>query len=335
MAIGFEGEADYRVLGVYGGPGGTVAALANGRGEVLGCGLGAPADPLAHPVDEAQLRATLLAAIESARLDAGDADLGHVLVVRLGMIGSSTLAAKIVSALLPYARTISESHASSTLASVTFGGPGVCVIAGEGSVSFGRCPQGREVSIGGWGPAMGDEGSDDWIARRALAGVTKAADGRGEPTGLTACLLKQWGAPNLQELHKSIQSPKFDRSTLATGASVVGAAAREGDALALWILGQAALELASLATTALRRLSMEGPVVVGVVGGAFHAGPPLMTPFEAAVRRAHPEASIVIPEAQPVLGALTLALMDLEVEITPEIRGRLLAGRERVAQVSM
>ena len=68
-------------------------------------------------------------------------------------------------------------------------GPGVLLVAGTGSVAFGRSPQGTTARCGGWGPVFGDEGSGAWIGRRALSIVTAAADGRESPTALTGAVL--------------------------------------------------------------------------------------------------------------------------------------------------
>jgi len=45
-------------------------------------------------------------------------------------------------------------------------------------MAFGRGPSGQSARCGGWGPVCGDEGSGQWVGRRALSVVTAAADGR-------------------------------------------------------------------------------------------------------------------------------------------------------------
>ncbi|MFN8579797.1 MAG: BadF/BadG/BcrA/BcrD ATPase family protein [Gemmatimonadaceae bacterium] len=42
-------------------------------------------------------------------------------------------------------------------------GPGVLLIAGTGSICFGRGPAGALSRCGGWGPTIGDEGSGAWL----------------------------------------------------------------------------------------------------------------------------------------------------------------------------
>ena len=47
-------------------------------------------------------------------------------------------------------------------------GVGVALIAGTGSVAFGRAADGRTIRCGGWGYLLGDEGSGYAIGRAAL-----------------------------------------------------------------------------------------------------------------------------------------------------------------------
>ena len=48
-------------------------------------------------------------------------------------------------------------------------GPGVIVIAGTGSIAYGRNSKGQTARAGGWGFAISDEGSGHWIGRTAVA----------------------------------------------------------------------------------------------------------------------------------------------------------------------
>ena len=52
-------------------------------------------------------------------------------------------------------------------------GPGVIVIAGTGSIAYGRDRQGNTARAGGWGFAIGDEGSAHWIGRAAVSALLR------------------------------------------------------------------------------------------------------------------------------------------------------------------
>ena len=61
-------------------------------------------------------------------------------------------------------------------------GPGIVLIAGTGSICYGRNEEGQAARAGGWGYMLGDEGSGWWIGRRALSAVMRQFDGRGPAT---------------------------------------------------------------------------------------------------------------------------------------------------------
>ncbi|MDQ6612413.1 MAG: hypothetical protein M3Y64_08265, partial [Gemmatimonadota bacterium] len=66
---------------------------------------------------------------------------------------------------------------------------GVLLVSGTGSSAFARAPDGRTERCGGWGPAIGDEGSGAWLGRRALGAIAAAQDGREPETALLGALL--------------------------------------------------------------------------------------------------------------------------------------------------
>ena len=70
------------------------------------------------------------------------------------------------------------------LAAGTPEGWGVAIVAGTGSIAFGRAPDGRIDRAGGWGHILGDEGSAYGIVTDALRASARAADQRGPHTVL-------------------------------------------------------------------------------------------------------------------------------------------------------
>ena len=53
---------------------------------------------------------------------------------------------------------------------------GVALVAGTGSVAYGRAASGKEARAGGWGWLLGDDGSGAWIVREAAREVLRRAD---------------------------------------------------------------------------------------------------------------------------------------------------------------
>jgi N-acetylglucosamine kinase-like BadF-type ATPase len=140
-------------------------------------------------------------------------------------------------------------------------GPGVIVIAGTGSVAYGRDLAGHTARAGGWGFAISDEGSGYWIGRRAISAILRSRDqgieGRAEDQGrettLTALVLRAWKLSSIDELvtpANATPPPEFGRLF-----PIVLRAADEGDPLAREILDDAGSKLAELASTVVRRLA--------------------------------------------------------------------------------
>ena len=59
--------------------------------------------------------------------------------------------------------------------------PGVVLIAGTGSIAYGRNEHNQSARAGGWGYMLGDEGSGYWIGRAALRAVLRDAAAEGRP----------------------------------------------------------------------------------------------------------------------------------------------------------
>jgi len=152
-------------------------------------------------------------------------------------------------------------------------GPGILLIAGTGSIAWGRAEDGRVARTGGWGHLLGDEGSGYAIGMAALRAILRAHDGRGAPTSVEARVLAATAltAPELL-VHFVANASKADVSALAP--LVFGEAGH--DAVALGIVEEAARALAAHVAalyTRLRPWSM--PVPLALTGGLLANGRPL------------------------------------------------------------
>src|SRR5271166_1972881 len=81
-------------------------------------------------------------------------------------------------------------------------GPGVIVIAGTGSIAYGRNSAGEIARAGGWGFAISDEGSGHWIGRAAVAACMRAYDETGDMGAslLLDGIMKSWGVATREQL---------------------------------------------------------------------------------------------------------------------------------------
>ena len=157
------------------------------------------------------------------------------------------------------------------------GGHGVLLLAGTGSMAWARGPLG-EARVGGWGDAFGDEGSANWIGRKALGLASRAMDGREvgdltrNPTTFAQALCDRLGPEAygpFGPLAWLMAQPGSARAVMAGVARHVDALSEDGHGDAQWILMDAAGHLARAAKAAatLAGLSPAWPWVAA--GGAF------------------------------------------------------------------
>jgi glucosamine kinase len=192
-------------------------------------------------------------------------------------------------------------------------GAGILLIAGTGSVAFGRGPTGSTARCGGWGPACGDEGSGAWIGRRALSIVTASSDEREPPTALVGAVLTAAQVNDVTGLvgWAGLATP----ADLATLAPVVASVADAGDLRANSLLSIASEELILHVRTLARQLfgDERASVPVAFAGGLLAPGGPLRKRVEHRMKNAVPGAQLRSEEVVPVRGAVRGALRYLGV----------------------
>ena len=123
------------------------------------------------------------------------------------------------------------------------GGPGILQIAGTGTNTIGRAPDGGRETAGGWSSRLGDEGSGYWIGLHAIRRALNAHD-REEPSRVLEVVGQIWGAADLDELiNIGDGTPAPDFAALAPA---IDRLAEEGDPVALGVMKQAATDLVGL-----------------------------------------------------------------------------------------
>ncbi len=148
----------------------------------------------------------------------------------------SIVVAGIMRRIGAHARTIVVNDALVALEAGAPGAPGVVIISGTGSISYGRNAQNEGARSGGWGHVLGDEGSGFWIGRAAIRAVLREADRRGPRTMLTPLLLQHFGVPAAQNLIHEVYQSNLQPSAIGSLARCVQAAFSEGDEASTGIL---------------------------------------------------------------------------------------------------
>jgi N-acetylglucosamine kinase-like BadF-type ATPase len=187
--------------------------------------------------------------------------------------------------------------------------PGVVIVAGTGSIAYGVDAAHHACRAGGWGYLLGDEGGGFWIGRAALSAVVRQFDGRGPATRLTELVLGQMHLATPAQLIHAIYDRGLQRHVVAGLAEVVQQAMLAGDAVASHILARAAEELVSAAASVVTRLGMRGDIYPTILaGGIFRAIPALSSDVCSRMAEVAPRSEVRGLEAEPALGAVTLAL---------------------------
>lgn len=158
-----------------------------------------------------------------------------------------------------------EGDAILALYALTGGRDGILVIAGTGSIAYGKLG-GRHLKIGGWGNVLGDEGSGYYIARRAFSNMTAEYDAGAEYGLLSRRLLEKLGT-DIRGMIKFVYTA--DKGDIAGFTPVVEQAAADGDETAAALLAEAGQSLASLAENLRGRLGFTGRTAVVIKGGVL------------------------------------------------------------------
>jgi N-acetylglucosamine kinase-like BadF-type ATPase len=190
--------------------------------------------------------------------------------------------------------------------------PGIVIVAGTGSIAYGRNARGMAARAGGWGHMIGDEGSGYWIGRQALAAAVREVDGRGPRTTLTEDVLAHFGVPDAAGLVSIVYNREVPRANVATLGPIVQRARDRGDAVATQILEHAADELSLAAASVAARLEMRGDAFPFVLAGSmFRVVPSLGEDLRRRLVEVAPRADVKPLDTEPAQGAVALAVAEL------------------------
>jgi N-acetylglucosamine kinase-like BadF-type ATPase len=191
------------------------------------------------------------------------------------------------------------------LDAVFHGGPGILQIAGTGSNTIGRAPDGSRETAGGWSSRLGDEGSGYWIGVNSVRRALHAYD-REKPTQILEKVGEIWGTPDLGDLiNLGDSTPGPDFAALAPA---INELAEAGDPVAVEVLRQAAADLVEfvlLVRAKLRRKhAIEGEVPVAWTGGVIEHMTLVREAFFAGLQAAAPLMPVVREAVVSLEGAL-------------------------------
>jgi glucosamine kinase len=295
------------LVGVDAGASHTEAVVADEDLQVLGRHRGAPgAVRVGGAVASAEaIRDTVRGALDDAGLEASP----DVVVVGAAGAGSDETRAELTEALaevLGAQVTVRVTTDAAIALEAAFADrPGIVLLAGSGSIAFGRDAAGNVWRAGGLGREVGDEGSGYALARAALGAVGRAADGRAAATELTERLMQVTATDSAAALLAwAHQAAPHDVAALARP---VGEAAVAGDAVARTLVEQAARDLALHVAALVGRFPPDEMVPVALAGGLVRPGSPVRDALVGLLTHDATRVDVSEEEVDPPLGALRLA----------------------------
>ena len=297
-------------LGVDGGQSSTTALIGDEAGRVIGIGRGGPCNHVAAAEGRDKFLRAINGCVGAASAQAGlDLSTLRFRSACLGFSGGPADKEAILRGILSAEQMTVTHDGAIALSGATGGKPGIIVIAGTGSIAFGRNTAGQTARAGGWGYVFGDEGGGFDLTRQALRASLRMEEGWGPATALREKLLRETGAADANDLLHRFYTAEFTRPRIAALARLVDDAATWGDEVARDLLRRAAEDLERLVDAVRQQLHEDVPVAY--VGGVFgcktllgrfleiveHARPPLYGPAAGALIEAyraaglHPELS--------------------------------------------
>lgn len=196
-----------------------------------------------------------------------------------------------------------ESDARIALEGAFSGREGCILIAGTGSILFGKDSKERIHRVGGFGRFIGDEGSGYMLGKMGLSAAAKHYDGRGEQTLLTNHLFTQFKISNPEDLINRIYRQNFD---IASFAPVVIQCAEQGDKIATEILRWNINELGNH-LKAIKRKIIAAKLKVSFIGGLIANDTHFSRLLREYVKENLRDIEIIEAENSPAYGAVLMA----------------------------
>jgi len=311
-----DGTRSY-VVGLDGGGTKTAIQFADSQGKVLAESVGGPTNFQISGVDGAAK--TIVDLIETCCHTVGCASsqIGSV-VAGLTGAGRTSDQQRMSEGIRAYAQKRSvylrdlavESDARIAMEGAFLGDAGIIVIAGTGSIVYGKDKQGVMHRAGGWGRLIRDEGSGYRIGQDGIRAVARMIDGVSDKTSLAGMVGDEFGLRTQEEIIKAVYKDGFDLASLAP--LVIRAAARR-DRIAVEILASAAAEVVGMvhAVAVPLKRSAGHPrarIPLVFVGSLLDSDNIYSAKVRALIRKDLKSIIIQKPIASPVRGAVLMAL---------------------------
>ena len=304
------------VIGMDVGGTKTRAVLANERGQILGQGVSGTGNYNFVPIEEAAK--SFQDAIGKA-LKMGGQTSGKVDHLVIGIEPQPDPLYKHIGKVVKYGGIERRVEGECSMVGGLAEKAGLSLIAGTGSVGWGRNSKGRTHMTSCWG-TIGDEGSAWWLANEGVNAAFWAEDGRGPRTVLLPKLLRHFKVKSLRDACTVIYTDPNVRRTFSQFSRLVMQCAADGDRVSKDIVKRGADQIVHLLATCARVLGMQrGGYRVAATGGLVETGGVYFDLVRKGLKKVHPKSELVIPRFEPVIGSVLIALDVVGVQWTEEL----------------
>lgn len=184
--------------------------------------------------------------------------------------------------------------------------PGINIVAGTGSIAFGKNEEGVTARCGGWSEWFGDEGSGYWLGVKCVQLFSRQSDGRDERGPLYEIVRKELNLSVDEEIIDLFEQEYLHkRDKIASLQKLLLQAAKEGDVYAVDTYAQAAKELYDIVCGVKKKIFADKNCLVSCSGGIFKTGDVIRKPFRKLWEADGME--LTESKAEPYVGAVLLA----------------------------
>ncbi len=186
------------------------------------------------------------------------------------------------------------------------GNVGAVLVAGTGSICFGKNAQAETARTGGFGHLVDDEGSGYAIGRDMIAALLRAHDGRGPQTVLSTWVLEALDLPDIGALIRFVYQPQRDKKEIAALSRLLTPGIEAGDKACIAIAERAIAELFLLCQPVIDKLGLQHSVLA-FSGGVLKNHAAVADGLRARLLAAYPHLSVMPAKRSAAFGAALMA----------------------------
>ncbi|SDN39592.1 BadF-type ATPase [Paenibacillus sp. yr247] len=188
---------------------------------------------------------------------------------------------------------------------------GIILIAGTGSICYGKNEYGLSHRTGGYGHLIDDEGSGYSIGRDLLSALVQANDGRLPETIITDMVYEQLQLSSVQQIIGFVYDKRTNKKDIAALAPILSDACERGDKVALTIAKKSALSLFEIVVPVVEKLSLQKGSLA-MAGSVLLKNSFVQSAFVDMLKKGYPDLHCIIAKNDASSGAVLMALNRLK-----------------------